>query len=263
MLKPLWPYLARFLCLSTLWLFAGNGFAAPQRIVSLAPHLTEAIFWLGAENRLIGRDRFSNYPAASQKIPVVGDAYNVNVEALLASQPDLILLWQPPKSLQHQLAKQGLPLFVTNPVGLSAIYSELKRLAAILDISAANKFADLLASIKQLEQRALANNAPKALLLVQAQPPITLGLGDSLASSLPYCGWQNALSQKQAVVSISPEYLLAGDYQALLLFNQKKTPPVKAVPQLVINADALVRPGPRFPAALQGLCQQLAQLTLN
>ena len=234
--------------------------AAPQRIVSLSPHLTEAVFWLGAESRLVGRDRFSNYPPAVKNIPVVGDAYSLNLEALAALNPDLILLWQPPQSLKTQLANLQLPVFDTNPTTVEAVYAELKKLATRLALPAQSQLAALRADIKQLDNYRLANTTngeeKKALILVQQQPPIALGLGDPLAASLHYCGWRNSLKQPNAVVNLNPEFLWVGDYEVLIDFTGQ-TKPFRDVPLLQPEVDPLVRPGPRLPAALNQLCQDL------
>lgn len=229
----------------------------PKRVISLSPHLTEAVFWLGAGDRLAGRDRFSNYPPEAANVAVVGDAYSLNIEALLAQKPDLILLWQAPQTLQQQIQQFGLPLFNSNPQNLSAIRQELARLAKVLGVWPAQKFAELDQQIKQLQNQPLAAKPKKALLLVQSQPPVALGNNDALAASLPYCGWQNVLELPQPAINLSPEFLPSADYDAVINFASDNNPYLKPVPQLKPAADPLVRPGPRFAAAMLQLCQQL------
>ena len=63
------------------------------KIVSLAPHLTELLFSLGVGDRIVGTSRYSDYPPAAKNIPVVGDAFSVNVEAVVALQPDIVFAW--------------------------------------------------------------------------------------------------------------------------------------------------------------------------
>lgn len=241
-------------------LFANTSLAtdpSPKRVISLSPHLTEAIFWLGAGDRLAGRDRFSNYPPEAANVAVVGDAYSLNIEALLAQKPDLILLWQAPQTLQQQIQQFGLPLFNSNPQNLLAIRQELARLATVLGVWPEQKFAELDQQINQLQNQPLAPSPKKALLLVQSQPPVALGNNDALAASLPYCGWQNVLEQTQAAINLSPEFLPSADYDAVINFASENNPYLKPVPQLKPAADPLVRPGPRFAAAMLQLCRQL------
>lgn len=232
--------------------------AVPQRIVSLSPHLTEAVFWLNAEQRLLGRDRFSDYPAGTKTIPVVGDAYSLNIEALVALKPDLVLVWQAPQALKAQLNKLDLPTFDTNPQSVSQVYSELKRLAELLSIKNEEQFLVLRQTIKSLADHK-SETTKRALLLVQHQPPIALGLGDPLAASLSHCGWENSLQQANSVVNLSPEYLWAGDYNVIINLSSPHKSNYKK-PTIQPLADPLVRPGPRFPAALKQLCIQLDSL---
>lgn len=230
-----------------------------QNVVSLAPHLTEAMFWLGAGDRLSGRDRYSNYPPKALNIPVVGDSYTLSIEALLAAKPSLILIWQAPKALLAQLQQYNLEVFDTNPKSVDEIRQELQRLAARLDIDASEAMRRLDKQIAQLKSPVLIPPQKKALVLVQSQPPVVLGMGDSLASSLHYCGWKNAFEAPQAVINVTPEYLPTGDYQAVIQLVQGRNPYLKPVLTLKPNADMLVRPGPRFPAAMLQLCEQLNQ----
>lgn len=230
-----------------------------HRVVSLAPHLTEAMFWLGAGHQLTGRDRYSNYPPKALKVPVVGDTYTLSIEALLAAKPSLVLLWQAPKTLLKQLQDYGLAVFDTNPQSVDDIKQELQRLAERLGVNASPQLQLLDTQIAQLKAPTNVANHSKALVLVQNQPPVVLGMGDSLAASLHYCGWQNAFAGPQAVINVTPEYLPSGDYQAVIQLAQHSNPYLKPVPTFTPNADALVRPGPRFPAAMLQLCRQLNQ----
>ncbi len=229
-----------------------------QRIVSLSPHLTEAVYWLGAGESLKGRDRFSNFPEEAEAVAVVGDAYSLNIEALLALQPDLVLLWQAPESLQRQIRQFGIPVFNSQPQTVDEIRAELVQLAELLAVRPAQQFAKLDQHIAKLKNKAAKQQPRKALLLVQSQPPVALGNQDVLAASLPYCGWQNVFQQPQAVINVSPEFLPSGDYDAVISFTQRQNAHLKSVPYLKPTADPLLRPGPRFAPAMTQLCQQLA-----
>lgn len=257
MLKPWVSAVTALVCIA----FSALAFSKPpQRVISLSPHLTEAIFWLGAGEKLAGRDRFSNYPEAALSVPVVGDAYSLNLEALVAQKPDLILLWQAPSQLLKQLKKLDIETFSSNPKTLPAVQRELERLATRLNIDAQQQLTALSKQIKTLEAKAQQTTDHKALLLVQSQPPIALGMGDNLAASLKYCGWSNAFPQPQAVINVNPEYLPTGAYQAVISFSPQDNRYLKKVPLLRPAADPLLRPGPRFPAALIDLCTELSAI---
>ena len=75
-----------------LALSAWAAHAAPQRIVSLLPSLTESVCELGACSRLVGVDRYSNWPTSVQQLPRVGGGIDPNIEAIVALKPDLVLM---------------------------------------------------------------------------------------------------------------------------------------------------------------------------
>ena len=66
--------------------------AAPARVVSLLPSLTETVCALGACERLVGVDRYSNWPASVQKLPQLGGGLDPNIEAVVAARPDVVLI---------------------------------------------------------------------------------------------------------------------------------------------------------------------------
>ena len=65
-----------------------------RRIVSLSPHLTELVYAAGAGDRLVGVSRYSDHPAAARALPGLSDAFTLNLEAIRAARPDLVLVWQ-------------------------------------------------------------------------------------------------------------------------------------------------------------------------
>ncbi|MGH8236099.1 MAG: ABC transporter substrate-binding protein, partial [Steroidobacteraceae bacterium] len=73
---------------------AAHAAAPPQRIVSLAPHLTELAFTAGAGDRIVATVEYSNHPDAARDIPRIGDAFRVDLERLLALRPEAVLVWE-------------------------------------------------------------------------------------------------------------------------------------------------------------------------
>ena len=64
-----------------------------ERIVTLSPHLTEWVYSLGAQDRLVGVSAFSDYPEQAAEMPVIADYQGVDFTALMALEPDLVLAW--------------------------------------------------------------------------------------------------------------------------------------------------------------------------
>src|SRR5688500_16579181 len=91
--------------------------APASRIVSLAPHLTELLYAAGAGARVVGAVDYSDFPPAARSLPRVGSDAHINLEAVLALRPDLIVAWPNPGSVRavNRLAELPLPVFRSEP----------------------------------------------------------------------------------------------------------------------------------------------------
>src|SRR5574340_1726127 len=132
--------------------------AAPaRRIVSLAPHLTELLYDAGAASRLVGALAYSDYPPAAKTLPRVGSEAGIDLEAVLALQPDLIVAWPSAASLRalNRLADLGVPLFRSEPRELDDIARTLERLGTLADTEreAQHAAAQFRARVRQLAAR--------------------------------------------------------------------------------------------------------------
>ena len=85
--------------------------AQPQRVVSLSPAVTEIIYALGAENILVGRTDFCEYPAEAQQLPSIGGISNLNIESILSLNPDLVISGSMvSKKVTDQMDAMGVPM---------------------------------------------------------------------------------------------------------------------------------------------------------
>ena len=94
-----------------------------QRIISLAPHLTELIYAAGAGNQLIAVSAYSDFPDIAKRLPQVGDASNLDLERIVALKPDLILAWKSNVSplAVERLRGLSIPVYVTETRRLAGI----------------------------------------------------------------------------------------------------------------------------------------------
>ncbi len=102
--------------------------APAARIVSLAPHITESLFAVGAGAAVVGTVSYSDYPAAAASIPIVGSYDRISAEQVLALAPDLVIAWHngnSPATIEY-LRSLGLRVYVTNPLQLAAIPATLR-----------------------------------------------------------------------------------------------------------------------------------------
>ncbi len=107
------------------------GLARPaQRIVSLAPHLTELLFAAGAGARVVGVGAYSDYPEAARALPQVGDSAMLDLERIVALKPDLLVVWRDGNSPQQlqRLAVLGIPVYSSELATLADIGATLRAL---------------------------------------------------------------------------------------------------------------------------------------
>ena len=127
------------------------------KIISLSPGSTELLFAAGAGSQVIATDLHSNYPKAVEKLPRVGGYPNINVEAIIGLQPDLVVIWSggdSPKVVQ-QLESLGIPTFHQNAKNFADIATAIQRLGNIAGTgSAAQKTVDVfLTRLNSLRQQ--------------------------------------------------------------------------------------------------------------
>ena len=106
----------------------------PQRVVTLAPSLTELVFAAGGGASLVGTSALSDYPPAARAIPRIGDAGRLDVERVIALRPDLVLIWQRGNTSREleQLEAAGIRLFQLEPRRLDDVARAIERLGALL-----------------------------------------------------------------------------------------------------------------------------------
>ena len=104
-----------------------------RRIVSLAPNITELLFAAGAGNTVVGVTEFSDYPEAARSIPRIGGGAGLDLEAILALQPDLVVAWQSgnPAAQVERLRSLGITLFLSEPRRLVDVPATLLRLGQL------------------------------------------------------------------------------------------------------------------------------------
>jgi iron complex transport system substrate-binding protein len=101
-----------------------------QRIIAIAPHVTELLFAAGGGDRIVGAVSYSDYPEAAKRIPRIGDNRQVDMERVIAMKPDLIVVWRHANSERQidMLRRLGVPLYHSEPRTLPGIADSLVRL---------------------------------------------------------------------------------------------------------------------------------------
>ena len=250
--------------------------AAPaKRIVTLAPHAAELVYAAGAGERIVGVIQGTDYPAATARLPVVGDAAALDLERIVALAPDLIVTW--PWTTPAQVAvlrTRGIAIFDAAPRAIAGIAADIERIGALTATgtpaaAAAQAFRARIAGL-----RAGGNDAAPLRVFYQVSdsPLFTLGGQHLVSQAIERCGGRNVFSglsipapqvSIEAVLAADPQVILAGTDDArrpAWLDEWKRWRDLAAVRGgnlFVVDANLLHRPGPRFADGLAQLCARL------
>lgn len=249
----------------------------PRRVVALAPNLTEIVFALGEGPRLVGVSAASDFPSPARKIPSVGGA-TPDLERIVALHPDLVLAATDGNSGRTvgTLRRLGVPVFVTSTPDLPAVAISIEQIAARLGVPQRGKrLADSLRARLQAVTRAIAGHPrPRAVLLIWPDPPQAAGAGTFGADILERAGASNVITRPGWPV-LSPEFLItshcdvviypeaptAGSFQKAFASGVLSgMPAVRAGRTIGIDANWLLRPGPRAFDALEALSRGLREM---
>jgi len=247
--------------------------APAQRIVSLIPATTEWLFALGAGGAVIGRTTWCDYPEAATAVPNLGDGIAPNLEAIVAVQPDLVLLYHSPANTQaaERLRGLGIPTLVLRTDNLADLDRHLGLLGratgrtAVADSLRVAITAGLAAATVPAT-----GTEPTVFIMAWDQPPMTLGRGSFLSEIVERAGARNLFGDlEQASATISIEAVVARDPDFMLVTSADSLPAVasraewRVVPAVHdqrfvrVHGSEFNRPGPRTPAAILALRRAL------
>ena len=191
-----------------------------QRIISLAPHLTENLFAIGAGDLLVGVSRFSDFPQQAQSIQTIGDSQALNIELIVALEPDLVVAWVDGGNTAAvaRLQSLGIPVYWSKPIKLKNIADEIRKLSTLVGRSEVGEseaaaFGDRLESLKPYVQ---ANKVP-VFYQVWNSPLQTLNRNTLINSLIELCGGENSFAQvKATVATVDAEQVLARNPAVIL-----------------------------------------------
>ncbi|HKP86775.1 MAG TPA: cobalamin-binding protein [Blastocatellia bacterium] len=243
----------------------------PQRIVSLAPSVTETLFALGLGDRVVGVTSYCDYPPEAAEKEKVGDTLRPSIERIVALKPDLVVASTASQLEQfvRDLDKVGIPVYVSNPRDLEGV---LRSIGMIGDITRAGDRAegltgDMRARVNAIESRmAGIKQRPKVLFVLGVEPLITVGGasfinemisragGDSVSAGLdaeyPTFSLETAVASRPEVIFFQaggeklPEWL-------------KGTPAARSGRVFHIDDNLLLRPGPRIVDGLEQMASRI------
>jgi iron complex transport system substrate-binding protein len=244
-----------------------------QRIVSLAPHITELLFAVGAGAAVVGTSEFSDYPEAARALPRVGGGGGLDLEAILALQPDLVIAWKSgnPAGQARRLEQLGVPVFFSEPSRLEDITFSLEKFGQLTGRREeahiqALAFAERLA---ELRRRYSGRDVVTVFYQIWERPLMTVNGRHIVSDVIRLCGGCNVFAELpalapqigiEAVLAANPDVIVVGDAAgapAASLVAWARWPELKAVSQqhlYTIQRELLVRHTPRLLEGAGQLC---------
>lgn len=250
----------------------------PQRLVSLAPHATEYVYFLGAGNLLVGAVEYSDFPAEAKQVPRVGGYQTISLEKVASFAPTMVLIWPSgnPANIYDSLKERDFPLFETEPRSVADIAKELRQLAKQLGLGqeAEEKVVRFEQSIAALREQHAQRTSVSVFYQVWEKPLYTLGGTHFFNDLLSICGGRNVYADlKEPAPIVAFESLLARKPQVILSSIQhgnqpldtwrqswqqwQQIPAVQHQHMYYVDADIFTRPTPRAIDAAITLCEHL------
>lgn len=243
-----------------------------RRVVTLAPHLAELVFAAGGGDRLVGVMRYSEHPSAAARLPVVGDAFTVNLEKLAALQPDLLLVWTSgvnPRQ-QQRLHSLGAPVFQSEIGSIATLADTLRRIGRLLgtDAVAEAQATALLARWQALQARWSMRAPVRVFYQLWDEPLMTVSRQHLIAQALRACGGVNAFDDLppltptigwEAALATDPQVVVTGhaDNEPARLQRWQRYPQLSAVRHgllIALDGQQLARMSPAFVDGAEALC---------
>ncbi|HEX6835610.1 MAG TPA: cobalamin-binding protein [Polyangia bacterium] len=243
-----------------------------RRIVSLAPSTTEILYALGAGDRRVGVDQYSDWPPAALKVPRVGSDLSPSVERILALKPDVVFVATSANSreLPDELARLGVRVVISQVVTLDDLWRDIVTTGDAIGRHEAGVAltAKLQARVAATHARVAALVAVKALVVVWADPLTVVGGHSFVDDAVRAAGGNNiAGDSPQPYPQYSVERMLARAPDVIIVGSHKGGPSAKTLDAYVsvpavrngrvhaVDGDLLFRPGPRIVDGIELLAR--------
>lgn len=242
----------------------------PQRIISLAPHLTELLYAVGAGAQVAGADSASDYPQAAQLLPHVGDYSRINFERILALKPDLVIVWVGGNRAAdlRGLTRMGLPVLHTQATRLDDVARLLRLIGQASGHAGEGEMAarDFSARLAALQVRPGRQPQVGVFYQVWDHPLMTVGGQHWISDALAVCGAHNVFADLhglspvvslEAVLMRAPAVIVSGSDAPDMRRQWQRfgsLPAVKNQGFVRVDADRLHRLTPRLLEGVAELC---------
>jgi iron complex transport system substrate-binding protein len=247
-----------------------------QRIVAMAPHVTELLFAAGGGAKIVGAVSYSDYPEAAKRIPNIGSNRQIDMERVIAMKPDLIVVWMHGSSERQvdELRALGIPMFYSEPRKLDDIAASLQKMGKLMGTEAVAEPAAAALRKELGALRAKYASRPPVRMFYQVwdKPLYTLNGAHIVSDAIRACNGVNIFAPLKVTAPIvSVEAVLQKDPEAIFSTGEgsqndggvdlwkpfTNMTAVKRNNLFRIDGNLLNRAGPRMIAGTAALCEKL------
>lgn len=247
-----------------------------DRVVSLAPNLTEVVFAVGAGEKLVGVTSYCDYPEAARKLTKVGDTIQPNIEAIVALRPQVVLVSTSSQleAFVQKMREQNIAVYVTDPHDLEGIFRTIANVGELLGVkeNADGELAKLRARIAAVENKVNSQPPVSVFFQLSREPLYTIGkeayvtdlirraggvsVTRELPGAFPTYSAEAALAARPEAIVMTTGDSMGGKINSRVAESLLRSPAVVNGRVYEINGDLLSRPGPR---AVDGV-EQMAKV---
>jgi len=257
---------------AALWIPAAAAAASPERIISLAPNLTEILYDLGVENRIVAVTDYCDYPPGARTKPKIGGFVNPSLEAIVSLRPDWVVMTEDgnPQVLERRLRTLGIRTYIFKARRIKDLPQEIRTMGRILGVgSAADRRADWIETrirrIGEGTETASRRRVRKAIFIVQPTPLIAAGKGTTIDDAFTILGIDNIAAagkisypkySLEEIIRLGPDALFFGrgrgmEERAKPLIERLSTLDAVRSGRVFFVGEAIYRLGPRIATGLE------------
>ena len=244
----------------------------PKRIVALAPSITEIIFQLNQAHRLKGVTQFSNYPPQALELPKVGSYVRLDLERIVALDPDLCIGTKDgnPKEIVDRLQSMKIPVYVVDPRDLDTVIETILEIGQLLNASErANMLAKMMGSRLQrvMKMASQTEKRPRVFIQIGISPIIAAGSKTFIHDLIIKAGGINVAAgstayprySREQVLALAPEIIIITSMARQSGFEKVKRdwsqwsslPAARSQSIYLVDSDLFDRPSPRLLDGLE------------
>ncbi|UCD32382.1 MAG: cobalamin-binding protein [Desulfobacterales bacterium] len=248
----------------------------PQRVIALAPNITEIVFALKQERRLVGVTRYSDFPQEAATLPKVGSYVHLDLEKIVALKPDLCIAIKDgnPKVIVQKMTSLNIPVYAVNPMSLDTMIKTVREIGKLLDAKqhATHLVHSMRIRINRVKQRVQQTAfRPGVFFQIGISPIVSVGTPTFIHELIVLAGGTNLAAgpvpyprfNKEQVLALAPEIIIITSMARAVVFEQVRAewnqwphlPAVKNQRIFLEDSNLFDRPTPRLVDGLELLAR--------